>query len=154
MALADTALNDMKGRLAEIVDDGADLQVIPLSAVDADGTFEDGYTNPTVAGGSGVLDAAGNTEQTGSSWVRKTHLNAAITSAVDDTANLWRIILDADDTWSAVASSNDVVALLIAEVGGGDSVDRVIGKWDFAVTTDGNDVEANYDQTNGVWTNA
>lgn len=152
--MADTGLNDMKGRLAEIIENGADLQVIPLSAVDADGTFEDGYTDPFVAGGSGVLDAAGNTEQTGSTWVRKTHLNAAITTQVDDTADLWEVILDADDLWSSVLSSNDVVALLIAEVGGGDGADRVIGKWDFLVTTDGNDVTANYDQSAGIWTAA
>ena len=69
-------------------------------------------------------------------------------------ANLLRIILDADDLWSSVLASNDVVALLVAEVGGGDGVDRVIGKWDFAVTTDGNDVTANYDQTLGIWTAA
>lgn len=152
--MADTALNDMKGRLAQIIEDGADLQVIPLSAADADATFEDGYATVFVAGGSGILDAAGNTEQTGSSWVRKTHLSAAITTQVNDGSDLWEVILDADDTWSAVAGSNDVVALLIAEVGGGDSADRVIGKWDFVVTTDGNDVTANYDQSAGIWTAA
>ncbi len=152
--MADTALNDMKGRLAEIIEDGGDLQVIPLSAVDADGTFEDGYATVFVAGGTGILDAAGNTEQTGSTWVRKTHLNAAITNAVDDATDLWRVILDADDTWTAVLAGNNVVALLIAEVGGGDAVDRVIGKWDFAVTTDGNDVKADYDQSLGIWTAA
>ncbi len=152
--MADTALNDMKGRLAEIINDGADLQFIPMSAMDADATFEDGYATAFVAGGTGILDAAGNTEQTGSTWVRKTHLSAAITSSVDDTNDLWRIILDADDLWSSVLASNDVVAILLAEVGGGDSVDRVIGKWDFAVTTDGNDVTANYDQTLGIWTAA
>lgn len=148
--MADTALNDMKGRLTEIINDGADLQVIPLSAKDADGTFEDGY------GGADITSILGGgaVEQSGSSWVRKTHLNAAITTAVDDTADLWRIILDADDTWSAVAASNDVVALLICEVGAGDGTDRVIGQWDFAVTTDGNDVTANYDQVNGIWTAA
>lgn len=148
--MADTALNDMKGRLTEVVDDGADLQVIPLSAKDVDATFEDGY------GGSDITSILGGgaVEQTGSSWVRKTHTNANITSSVDDTADLWRIILDNDDTWSAVAGSNDVVAILVAEVGGGDGTDRVFGQWDFVVTTDGNDVTANYDQTNGIWTAA
>lgn len=149
--MANTALNDMKGRLAEIVADGADLQVIPLSAVDADATFADGYASATVAD---VLAAAGNTEATGSNWVRKTHLNAAITITIDDTNDLARVILDNDDTWTAIAAGNDTVAILIAEVGGGDAVDRVIGKWDFVVTTDGNDVTANYDQTLGVWTAA
>lgn len=149
--LVDTALTDMKGRLVEIIEGGADLQVIPLSAVDADAVFEDGYANATI---TTVLAAAGNTERTTGGWGRRTHLNAAISTQADDTANLWRIILDADDLWSSVAGGNDVVALLIAEVGGGDGTDRVIGKWDFAVTTDGNDVTANYDQVNGVATYA
>ncbi len=149
--MGDIALTDMKGRLAELLNDGADLQVIPMSADDVDATFEDGYANATI---TTVLAAAGNTEQTGSTWVRKTHTNANITSSADDTANLWRVVLDADDTWSAVLASNDTVSLLVAEVGGGDGTDRVIGKWEFVVTTDGNDVTANYDQTNGIWTAA
>ncbi len=149
--MGDKALTDMKGRLAEIVNDGADLQVIPMSAIDADATFEDGYANATI---TTVLAAAGNTEQTGSTWVRFTHLNAAITSSADDTANLWRVILDADNDWLAVLAGNDTVSILVAEVGGGDGVDRVIGSWAFVVTTDGNDVKANYDQTLGIWTAA
>ncbi len=146
--MADTALNDMKGRFVEIMNDGADIQVIPLSAKDIDGTFEDGYASASV---TNVL-GGGAVEQTGSSWVRKDHTNANVTSAVDDGTDLWRIIIDNDDTWSAVAASNDVVALLIAEDTNTDGTDRVIGQWDFAVTTDGNDVTANYDQTNGIWT--
>jgi hypothetical protein len=149
--MANTALNDMKGRLAEIVADGADLIVVPLSAVDPDATFEDGYADAFL---STVLGAAGNTEQTGSTWTRKVHTNANITLTVDDTNDLVRVILDVDDTWTAVAASNDTVALLICEDGASDAVRRVIGKWDFAVTTDGNDVTANYDQTNGIWTAA
>jgi hypothetical protein len=153
--MGDVALNDMKGKLAEIIDAGGDIIVIPLSAVEADATFQDGYVTTFVAGGgNGILDAAGNTEQTGSTWVRKVHLNAAITTTVDDSANLLRIILDADDSWLSVLSSNDVVALLICEDGASDAVRRVIGSWAFVVTTDGNDVTANYDQTNGIWTAA
>ncbi len=147
--MPDVALTDMKGRLAELLNDGADLQAIPMSAIEADATFEDGYANATI---TTVLAAAGNTEQVGSTWVRKTHLNAAITSQADDTANLWRVILDVDDTWTAVLAGNNTVSVLIAEVGGGDGTDRVIGSWAFIVTTDGNDVTANYDQVNGVWT--
>ena len=149
--MANTGLNDMKGRLAEIVADGADLIVVPLSAVDADGTFEDGYADSFLAT---VLGAAGNTEQTGSTWTRKVHTNANITLTIDDTNDIARVILDIDDTWTAVAGSNNTVALLICEDGASDAVRRVIGKWDFAVTTDGNDVTANYDQTNGIWTAA
>ena len=149
--MANKGLNDMKGRLAEIIADGGDLIVVPMSGLDADDTFEDGYADAFL---TTVLGAAGNTEQTGSTWVRKVHLSAAITEAVDDTANLWRIILDSDDTWVAVVAGNDVVALLICEDAGSDATRRVVGKWDFAVTTDGNDVVANYDQSVGIWTAA
>lgn len=143
------ALNDMKGRLAEIVDDGGDLIVVPLSAADADATFEDGYADAFL---STVLGAAGNTEQTTGGWTRKVHLNANITITIDDTNDLARVILDNDDTWTGPTGGNDVVALLICEDGASDAARRVIGKWDFAVTADGNDVDANYDQTNGIWT--
>jgi len=153
--MADTALTDAKGRLAyEVAAAGgnSDLIVVPMSAMDADATFEDGYADFFL---STVLGAAGNTEQVGSTWARKVHTNANITGpTADDTNDLVRVILDNDDTWSAVAASNNTVALLICIDGASDAVREVIGKWDFAVTTDGNDVTANYDQTNGIWTAA
>ena len=153
--MGDVALTDMKGRLAEIIADGGDIIVIPLSAVEADATFEDGYVSVFVAGGgNGILDAAGNTEQVGSTWTRKVHLNANITLTADDGANLMRVILDADDTHTAVLAGNNTVALLICEDGASDAVRRVIGSWVFVVTTDGNDVTAHYDQVNGIWTAA
>jgi hypothetical protein len=119
--------------------------------VAADATFEDGYADSFLAT---VLADAANTEQTGSTWTRKVHTNANITLTIDDSTDLARVILDVDDTWTAVLAGNDTVALLICEDGASDAVRRVIGKWDFAVTTDGNDVTANYDQTNGIWTAA
>ena len=64
--MADIVLNDSLGRIAEIIQDGADMQFVPLSASDADATMKDGYGagNPTLL--SDFLGAAGNTEQTGS----------------------------------------------------------------------------------------
>ena len=149
--MADIALNDFKGRLVEAIADGADIIVVPMQADDADGTFQDGYADFFL---DTVLGAAGNTEQTGSTWARKVHLNAAITTTVDDTNNLVRIILDADDTHTAVLSGNDTVSLFICLDGASDAVREVIGKWEFIVVTDGNDVTANYDQTLGIWTAA
>jgi hypothetical protein len=152
--MADTALTDAKGRLAyQMAAAGGndDLIIVPLSAVDIDATFEDGYADFFL---DTVLGAAGNTEETGGGWSRKVHTNAVITDQADDTANLWRVILDADDTWGSVTGGFDVVALLICIDGASDAVREVIGKWDFAVTTDGNDVTANYDQVNGIWTAA
>ena len=149
--MADTALNDFKGRLAEAIANGADIIVIPMSADDADGTFEDGYADFFL---DTVLGAAGNTEQTGSTWTRKVHLNAASTQTIDDTNDLARVILDNDDTHTAPLAGNNTVSLLICVDGASDAVREVIGKWEFIVTTDGNDVTANYDQTNGIWTAA
>lgn len=148
--MADTALNDWKGRLVQAIADGGDIIVIPMTADDPDGTFEDGYADFFL---DTVLGAAGNTEA-GGAWGRKVHLNAAITLTVDDTADLFRVILDADDVWSAVAPANDVVSLFICIDGASDAVREVIGKWDFVVTTDGNDVTGNYDQSLGIWTAA
>ena len=151
--MADTALTDAKGRFAYHVaaaGGNENIIVVPLSAKDADGTFEDGYADfflDTVLAGGAV-------ERTTGGWSRKVHTNANITDQADDSADLWRVILDVDDTWSAVTAANDVVALLICVDGASDAVRIVIGQWDFAVTTDGNDVTANYDQTNGIWTAA
>ncbi len=152
--MGDVALTDMKGALAEIIAAGGDVIVIPLSAVAADAVFEDGYATVFVAGGTGILDDAANTERTTGGWNRKVIVNANITLTSDDTANLRRVILDADSLWTSVAASNDVVALLIAEDAATDALRRVIGSWAFVVTTDGNDVTANYDQTLGIATYA
>ena len=149
--MGNTALNDYKGRLMQAIADGADLMVIPMSSVDSDTDFEDGYADFFL---DTVLGDAQNIEQTGSTWNRKIHLSANITATVDDSADLMRAILDNDDTWTAPLAGNDTVALLIVIDGASDAVREVIGKWDFAVTTDGNDVTANYDQTNGIWTAA
>lgn len=151
--MVDTALTDYKGRLAADVDaafGNEDLIVVPMSAMDADGTFEDGYADFFL---DTVLLAAGNTEITTNNWSRKVHTNANITGpTADDTNDLVRVILDVDDTWVNITTGGDTVALLICVDGASDAVRRVVGKWDFAVTADGNDVEANYDQVNGIWT--
>ena len=69
--MADIALNDFKGRLVEAIADGADIIVVPMQADDADGTFQDGYADFFL---DTVLGATDNTEQTGSTWARKVHL--------------------------------------------------------------------------------
>lgn len=148
--MANIVLNDALGRIAEKVSDGADLIVVPLSAVVADATLKDaGWTNGNRL--DAVLAEVGITEQTGSTWARKVHTNANITVTVDDTNDRVEVALDADDTWSSVAASNDVVALLICEDGAGDTTRWVLTKHDFSVTTDGNDVTADYNQADGFW---
>ncbi len=148
--MADVVVNEELGRLAEQIGAGGeDLIVVPLSAMDIDDDLKNAY-----AGGSFLDDFLGdaaNTEQTGSTWTRKVHLNAAITLTVDDAANDVTVQIDVDDTWASVAASNDVVGLLICIDGASDAVRQVVGKWDFAVTTDGNDVTADYSAVNGIW---
>ena len=147
--MADIVLNDALGRLAEKLDDGADLIVIPLSADDIDATIKDGYAGNSTL--TNFLGAAGNTEQTGSTWARKVHLNAAITVTIDDSGDKVVVLLDADDTWTAVAGSNDTVSLIICEDAASDPIRFVLTKHDFVVVTDGNDVTADYHATNGIW---
>lgn len=143
--MADIVLNDALGRIAEKVADGADLIIVPLSAADVDGTVKD--AGPDLAT---VLGLAGTTEQTGSTWVRKTILNAAITLTVDDASDLVKVIIP-DQTWTAPLAGNDTTDLLVCEDGASDAARPVLTMHDFIVGTDGNDVTADFSATNGFW---
>ncbi len=149
--MADIVLNDSLGRIAEIIQDGADLEFVVLSADDPDGTIKDGYGagNPTLL--SDLLGEAGNTEQTGSNWTRYAVANGSVTLTIDDSADSVRISV-ADKTWTAVAASNDAVSIIMCLDGGGaDTTLEVLTKHDFIVVTDGNDVIADINPANGVW---
>lgn len=136
--MADIVLNDALGAIAEKVKDGVDLQIIPLSAADTDGTIKD--AGPDLAT---VLGLAGTTEQT-TSWTRKVVANGSVTLTVDDAGDQVTVTVP-DQTWVGPTTGNDVVAILIAEDNGGaDSGDHVLTKHDFAVTADGNDVTADF----------
>jgi hypothetical protein len=146
--MADIVTNDQKGALFQLIADGEDLIVIPLSAVDTDANMIDGYAVPSFL--DDVLGDAANTEAIAGGWGRRVHLNAVVTPTIDDAANDVTISL-VDSLWTAVAGGNDVVALLIAIDGASDAVRRVVTKHDFAVTTDGNDVTADFDDADGIW---
>ena len=146
--MGDIALNDAKGTIAEKIRDGADLIMIPLSAVDTDANIQDAY-----AGGSfldDVLGDAANTERTTGGWSRKVVLNAALTVTVDDTANTVRVEVP-DQVYTSVTAGNDVVAMLIVEDAATDALRQVLTKHDFAVTTDGNDITADFTPATGFW---
>ena len=148
--MADFMINDALGTLKERMAVGLDdIIVVPMSAVAADATNKDGYAGGTTL--ANYLGAAGNTEQTGSTWDRKVHANAAITVTIDDSGDKVIVILDSDDVWTGPAAANDVVALLICIDGASDAARLVHSQHDFVVVTDGNDVNADYDQVNGVW---
>lgn len=149
--MADFVLNHSLGRVAEKVDDGINYILVVLSAMDADGTVKDGNPDNVLGGGSGVLDLGGTTEATGSSWsVRKTIANGSLTVTVDDSGDLVKVLVP-DQTYTAVASSNDTTDMFVVEDGASDAARFVLTAHDFAVTTDGNDVTADFHVTNGHW---
>ncbi len=146
--MADIVINDELGRLAQAIADGDDLIVIPLSAVDSDANVKDGYATPSFL--DDFLGDAANTEAIAGGWTRKVHLNAVVTETIDDSADDVTISL-VDSTWTSVAGGNNVVALIICIDAASDSLRRVVTKHDFTVTTDGNDVTADYDDADGIW---
>ncbi len=151
--MADIVLNDSLGRIAEIVQDGGDIILIPLSASDADATMKDGYGggNPTFL--SDFLAAAGNTEQTAGGWVRKVILNAALTITIDDTANSVRVEAP-DQTFTGPTAGNNTTKLVICLDGASDAAREVLTVHDFAVTADGNDVLADFTPATGFWSSS
>jgi hypothetical protein len=142
--MGDFVLNDALGRIAEKVADGADLIIIPLSAMDADATVKD--AGPDL---STVLGLAGTTEQT-TTWSRKVITNGTITLTVDDSSDLVKVIVP-DQTWTGPTAGNNVTDILVCEDGASDAVRPVLSAHDFAVTADGNDVTADFHATNGFW---
>ena len=151
--MADIVINDSLGRIAEIFADGGDFIMLPLSASDSDALMKDGYGggNPTFL--DDFLGAAGNTEQTGSTWTRKAVANASVTVTIDDGADSVRVSV-ADQTWTAPLSGNDTVKLVLCLDGASDAVREVLTVHDFAVTTDGNDVTADINPANGWWSSS
>lgn len=143
--MANIVFNDGLGRTAEKVADGADLIIIPLSAADTDATLKD--AGPDLAT---VLGLGGTTEQTSGGWSRLTVTNASLTLTVDDSGDRVLVIIP-DQSWAGPTAPNDVVALLICEDGASDAARNVLTKHDFAVTADGNQVNADFDDTNGFW---
>ena len=150
--MADFVLNDAKGRIAEKAAGGADFVIIPMSAIDTQANLEDAY-----AGGSmidDVLGDAANTEQTGSTWARYNIANGSVTETIDDTGNKVTITIP-DTTWTAPLTGNDTVSLLFAEDVTVDADSPVLTHHDFPVTTDGNDVTADFPlAATGLWSAA
>lgn len=151
--MADIVLNDSLGRIAELFQDGADFIMLPMSATDSEALMKDGYGggNPTFL--DDFLGAAGNTEQTGSTWTRKTVANASVTITIDDSADSVRVSV-ADQVWTAPLAGNNTTKLVLCVDGASDAVREVLTVHDFAVTTDGNDVTADINPANGWWSSS
>jgi hypothetical protein len=144
--MADLVFNIAKGRIAAYAQNVEDaspancaLLVIPFNSTATDATIKD---LDTLA----AIEADANTaECTGSTWSRKSVVAANLTIQVDDT-NDW-VDIDIDNqTWTAVAASNNATHLLIAydsdTTAGTDSNIIPLTWHTFAVTTDGSDITA------------
>lgn len=104
-----------------------------------------------------ALLAAANTEAASTNYARIELDDTDITWSVDDTGNTAKCVVDADQTWSSVsqAASESWVKLLVcydANNGAGDDGDIIVlTHHDFAVTPNGGDITADFDQTNGFY---
>lgn len=132
--MAELVHNIAKGAWAEIIRDGAAIQIVPL---DRGGTTDDALRDADTLAAVIAL----GTERNANGWNRKAIANGSITLTVDDTNN--RVDADvADQTWTAV-TAGAVTDLEVAEdLGGADSADRPLTLHPFAITPDGTDVTA------------
>lgn len=135
--MADGVFNIAKGAAAEKVRDSATVGIIMLlKANEAEATLIDRDELDA------MLTEAGTTEAVFTSYARKTGLTFSIT--VDDTND--RVDLDvADQTWSPAGNgANDTLTKLVTayEESAADTGRVPLTHHDFAVTTDGSDLQA------------
>ena len=146
--MADFVFNIAKGRTGAYADNveaasptNSAIIIVPIYTTATDATLKDYDTL------SAVLGDANTAEATGSNWARKTLVAANITITTDDATNdRVEVAFDADQTWSAVAASNDVSDLLFcydADTTAGTDANIIpLTCNDFVITTDGSDVTA------------
>lgn len=137
--MADGVFNIAKGAVAEKVRDGAaNLIVLLLSANESEATLVDRDTVDA------LLAEAGTTEATFTNYARKTGVTGTIT--VDDSND--RVDVDLpDQTWTSAggASNNTLTKLIVAYEESAVDTGRIpLTHHDFAVTTDGNDLTAQF----------
>jgi len=146
--VANFAFNIAKGRVVELYNrvesndpTNCAFILVPCSASDTEANAQDA-DDLTAA-----LATAIN-EQTGGGWVRKTLESAELAAlpSPDDTNNRYDVSLP-QVTWTTPAASNNTTGLLVCydpdTTGGTDANIIPLGHYDFAVTTDGNNVVLN-----------
>ena len=135
--MADGVFNIAKGAVAEKVrDDPTKLGILLLRANEAEATLRD---RDTLAD---LLGAAGNTEANFTNYARKTGITGVIT--VDDTND--RVDVDVpDQQWNdAGGATNNTLtkAIVFYEESASDAGRIPLTHHDFAITTDGNHLQA------------
>lgn len=159
--MANQVMNFARGKIGYYAADALGLSpansrltIVVLEANEADDTLNNYDDLGT------LLGQAGNTEATSTGYSRFEHAAANVTSSVDDTANTAKAVIDTDDTWSSVsqAASESWTKLLINydddNAAGTDANIVPLTHHDFAVTPNGGDITADYDQTNGFWSSS
>lgn len=137
--MADGVFNIAKGAAAEMFrDTGTSGIVMLMKANETEATLVD-YDDVAA-----LLVPAGNTEADFTNYARKTGLTGTIT--VDDTND--RVDIDIpDQTWSSAggASNNTLTKLVVAYENAAADATRVpLTHHDFATTTDGSDLTAQF----------
>jgi hypothetical protein len=146
--MADFIFNVSKGRFVEFYNrvksnDPANsafiLVPVDVAAV-TDATIRDFATLAAVLAG-------GVTEKTAGGWSRKVIDDTALATfpGPDNTNDRYDVDIP-DQTWTAVAASNNTTDLILCydndTTGGTDANIIPIAQYDFAITTDGSDVQA------------
>lgn len=148
--MANFMFNQGKGRVAQLYSEikanspnaNAAFILVPLSA---SGTEAQGQDLDTLAD---VEADANFAERTTGGWVRKTLTDTELAAfpAPDDTNNRYAVAVP-QVTWTAPAAGNNTTGLLLcydADTAAGTDANIVpLAHYDFAVTTDGNDVVLN-----------
>lgn len=134
--MTDFILNIAKGAFAEKFRDGATNGIVLLlSAAEAEAAFSDH------AELNALLGAAGNTEVVDGSYARKTGLTGTVT--VDNSNDRTDVDIP-DQTWTALVGP-DPVSLVVAYEESASETGRIgLSHHDFAVTSDGSDVTAQF----------
>ncbi len=102
----------------------------------------------------GALIAGSNTEWSVGAYSRTETAAAGVTTSVDDSANDAQAVLDADITYTTVTGTAATKLLTCYDADNGTGTDTdiiVLTHHDWAVTPNGGNITADFDQTNGWW---
>ncbi len=125
------------------------MTIVVLEVVEADDTLNNHND-------LGALIAASNTEATATNLntTRDETDDTGMSITIDDSANDAQAEKDADVTWSSVSGTAAVKLLTCYDADSGAGTDANIVPLtyhDFAVTPNGGDITADFDQVNGFW---
>lgn len=153
--MANQVFNIARGRIGFYMADALGLAgansamtIVVLEAAEADNALRDHVDL------GALLGAGGNTEATATGYSREETGAAGITVTIDNTANDAQVEKDDDETWTSVTGDAFVKLLCTYDAdttGGGDASIVPMTHHDFAVTPNGGDITADFDQANGFW---